>query len=320
MASLPAVQSQRAISTRPAGLDDLLEAFLKDQDVKASSRATYKRSLRQFSSWLQETGRDQELSSLQRDDLLTYKQELQAAGKSAYTVSLYLVAVRRFFQWLEAKKIYPDVTRGVKGAKKPAGHRKDVLSEDQLRQALETIDRSSTEGLRDYALFNLLARTGLRTIEVARALVGDIRQEPGLQAGERVLWIQGKGRDSKDELVVLRPETLAPLQEYLKARGQAFSKPEDPLFLSESDRNYGEPLSTRTISRTVKETLRSIGLDDLRLTAHSLRHTAITLAILGGASPQQAQAMARHSDIKTTLGYFHNLNRVQAAAERFINF
>ena len=318
MASLPAVREQTAISAKPAELQELIQSFLKDQDVKASSRATYERSLRQFVAWLQDTDRAEKLATLQRDDLLAYKQQLQASGKSSYTVSLYMTAVRRLFQWLEAKKLYPDVTRGVKGARKPRGHRKDVLSPEQIRLALGGIDRSSVEGLSDFALFNLLARTGLRTVEVSRALAGDIRQEPGLQPGERVLWIQGKGRDSKDELVVLTEEALAPIQAYLEARGA--SRPGDPLFCSESDRNYGEPLSTRSLSRIIKQALQRIGLDDSRLTAHSMRHTAITLAILGGASPQQAQAMARHSDIKVTLGYFHNLARVEAAAERQISF
>ena len=38
----------------------------------------------------------------------------------------------------------------------------------------------------------------------------------------------------------------------------------------------------------------------------------------GGASLQQAQAMARHTDPKTTMIYFHNLDRIKAGAERFI--
>ena len=63
-----------------------------------------------------------------------------------------------------------------------------------------------------------------------------------------------------------------------------------------------------------------MGLDDSRLTAHSLRHTAISLSIQGGASLQQAQAMARHSDSKTTLVYFHNLERISLGAEKFIQF
>lgn len=304
--------------TIPASLDDLIQAFLRDQDVKASSRATYERCLRQFVAWLESTGKIESLADLQRDDLLEYKEDLLQRGRSAYTISLYMTAVRKLFQWLESKKLYPDVAKGVKGAKKPRGHRKDVLSPEEIRKALEAIDRSTLAGLRDYALFNLLARTGLRTVEVSRAKVGDIRQEPGLQRGERVLWIQGKGRDTADEFVVLTKNTLAPLQEYLKARAR--NSQEAPLFSSESDRNYMEALSTRTISRIVKESLKRAGLDSSRLTAHSMRHTAITLAILGGATPQQAQAMARHTDIKVTLGYFHNLSRVEAAAERSINF
>lgn len=302
----------------PASLDDLVQSFLRDQDVKSSSKATYERCLRQFVAWLESTGRIESLADLQRDDLLEYKEDLLQRGRSAYTISLYMTAVRKLFQWLESKKLYPDVAKGVKGAKKPRGHRKDVLSPEEIKKALEAIDRTTLAGLRDYALLNLLARTGLRTVEVARAKVGDIRQEPGLQRGERVLWIQGKGRDTADEFVVLTKNTLAPLQEYLQVRAR--NSQEAPLFSSESDRNYMEALSTRTLSRIVKDSLRRSGLDSSRLTAHSMRHTAITLAILGGASPQQAQAMARHTDIKVTLGYFHNLSRVEAAAERAINF
>jgi len=57
-----------------------------------------------------------------------------------------------------------------------------------------------------------------------------------------------------------------------------------------------------------------------RLTAHRLRHTAITLALRGAASLQQAQAMARHTDPKTTMVYVHNMERVQDGAEKYIDF
>ena len=118
--------------------------------------------------------------------------------------------------------------------------------------------------------------------------------------------------------MLLVEETLRPLRAYLSARGRL--KETEPLFASGSRRNTGEALTTRSISRIVKERLRAVGLDDSRLTAHSLRHTAITLSIKGGASLQQAQAMARHTDPKTTLIYFHNLARIEAGAERFISF
>lgn len=288
-----------------------VEDFLKSLDVSERSRATYARSLKQFILWLYETGRN--TLELQREDILEYKEYL-AESKSAYTVTLYLTSVRRLYQWLESQRVYPDITRGIKGAKKPRGFRKDTLSQGQLREALSSMELDTLESMRDYAIFNLMARTGLRAIEVSRALVEDIRME----SGQEVLWVQGKGRDAKDDFVILTPEALKPIKAYLKARGRV--KKDEPLFCSHSDRNRGEALTTRSVSRIIKQALRGVGLDDSRLTAHSLRHTAISLSIQGGASLQQAQAMARHSDSKTTLVYFHNLERISLGAEKFIHF
>ncbi len=299
------------MTVRAPALEDLAEDFLASLDLSEKSRDTYSRSMKQYLSWLEESGREGRID-LQREDILAYKDSL--ATKSSYTVSLYLTTVRKFYQYLESRRIYPDVTRGIKGSKRPKGFRKDSLTPDQLRLALSTMKRKSLEGLRDYALFNLMARTGLRDIEVSRALVEDIRQE----TGQPILWIQGKGRDSKDDYVLLTPEALKPIKRYLKARAPV--QEGEALFCSHSDRNSGHALTTRSISRIIKTALRSIGLDDKRLTAHSLRHTAISLSIKGGASLQQAQAMARHSDPKTTLIYFHNLDRIQAGAEKFIDF
>jgi integrase/recombinase XerD len=312
MQAIAEVQERTALTNKVATLQDMVEAFLADQDVVASSRQTYRRSLRQFVLWLEATGRAQSLSTLTRQDILAYKESLQ--DKSSYTISSYLTVVRKLFSWLESQKLYPNIARGVKGAKKAKGHRRDCLMVEQIRNVLQAMDRSSLEGLRDFALFNLLVRTGLRTVEVARAQVGDLRQE----AGQAVLWIQGKARDSKDDFVLLMQETLEPVRDYLAARGPVSD--EEPLFSSQSDRNRGQALTTRSISRIVKQALQAVGLDDSRLTAHSMRHTAITLAAAGGASLHQVQAMARHSDPKVTMVYFHNLDRVRAGAERYISF
>lgn len=288
-----------------------VEDFLKSLDVSERSRATYARSLKQFILWLYETGRN--TLELQREDILEYKEYL-AESKSAYTITLYLTSVRRLYQWLESQRVYPDITRGIKGAKKPRGFRKDTLSQGQLREALSSMELDTLESMRDYAIFNLMARTGLRAIEVSRALVEDIRME----SGQEVLWVQGKGRDAKDDFVILTPEALEPIKNYLRARGAV--KKEEALFCSHSYRNTGDALTTRSISRVIKEALKRVGLEDSRLTAHSLRHTAISLSISGGASLQQAQAMARHTDSRTTLIYFHNLERISSGAEKFIQF
>lgn len=297
------------VAPQDASLKALVERFIISQDVKPNSRETYRRGLRQFVKWAE----DRRLYTPSREDLLEYKDSLAERGLSAFTVSGYLVTVRRFFEWAEASKLYPNIAKGIKGAKRAKNFRKDPLTVPQVKELLAQVGRDTLQGKRDFALLNLLVRTGLRTIEAIRADAGDIRQE----GGEAVLWIQGKGRDSKDEFVLLTPETLRPIQAYLKARGGA--QDSEPLFASLSDRNRGGRLTTRSLSRIAKENLRGIGLDSGRLTAHSLRHTAITFSLQGGATIQEAQVLGRHSNINTTLIYSHNISRLAQAPERKID-
>jgi integrase/recombinase XerD len=295
----------------PVPLPDM-EAFAREflaaQDIGENSKQTYQRALRQFLLWLNERGG----ASLDRTAILEYKASLKDRGLSPYSVSVYIVAVRRFFEWAESMKYYPNIARGVKTPKNGHGFKKDSLTIDQLRDLLAGIDQGTVAGKRDYALLNLLMRTGLRTIEVIQADVEDVRQ----QGGEALLWIQGKGRDSKDEFVILTPDTLRPIYDYLQTRGGAKA---GPLFSSISDRNNGERLTTRSIRRIVKERFRAIGIDSDRLTAHSLRHTAITLSLKAGATIQEAQALGRHANINTTLVYAHNIDRLKNAPERLID-
>jgi integrase/recombinase XerC/integrase/recombinase XerD len=286
---------------------DLIESFLNSLDVLLNSQETYRRGLHRFLSWLREFG----VINPEREDILAYKAYLTKAALSALTISTYLVIVRRFFEYLESRKLYPNVAKSVKGAKTVRVFKKDALSISQIKDLLCSIDRSTLVGKRDFAIVNLLIRTGLRTIEVVRANVGDMRNF----GTEAILDVQGKGRASKEEIVLLCEETLRPLQEYLAARGEV--KGNEPLFAGVGNRNRGR-LTTRSIRGLVKWYLRRIGLNHSRVTAHSLRHTAVTLSLLGGATLQEAQALARHSQITTTMVYAQNLKRIQEAAERKI--
>lgn len=299
-----------------ANLEALIAAFVRDLDVRASSQATYTRQLKQFSRWLDTTGAAARFQSRQltRLDLIAFRDSLTAAGLSSLTISGYLTATRQFFGWLADHGQYPDIGQRIRNPKAPQGHMKDALTGEQVRGVLDRIDTTTLEGLRDYAIVNLLARTGLRVIEIGRATVGDIRQ----QGGKWVLYIQGKGKDSKSAFVVLTDAAYQPVRAYLTAREA--SSATAPLFTSLSNRNAAEGLTTRSLSRIVKQRLQAAGLNSERLTAHSLRHSAATMALAAGAEITQVQAMLRHSDIRTTQRYAHTLNRLSNAAEASISF
>jgi integrase/recombinase XerC len=69
-------------------------------------------------------------------------------------------------------------------------------------------------------------------------------------------------------------------------------------------------MATESISRIVKGRLRDAGINDERLTAHSLRHTAATLNLLNGGSLEETQKLLRHERISTTMIYSHALDNV----------
>jgi integrase/recombinase XerC/integrase/recombinase XerD len=291
-------------------IEKYIEAFLLSLDIRESSKQTYKRQLKEFLSWFKTCKKTHPM----RQDIIAYKDFLREVKElSALTIGGYLTAIKRFFDWLEHQQIYPNIARSVRGPKRKPGFRKDALSIDQVKKLLDAIDCSTLQGKRDYAIINLMVRTGLRTIEIIRATKEDIATFSGVQ----VLWIHGKGRDSKDEFVVLTQKTLDPIGTYLRARG--IIKEAASLFASCSTKNFGKRLTTRSISRIVKERLKLIGINDARITAHSLRHTAITMSLLAGATPQEARALARHSDINTTMIYAHNIQRIANAPEHKID-
>jgi len=309
METLPQIQQQQE-HLLPEDLQELLERFLHSQDIMQISRYTYERRLRPFFSWFI---KEKKLNPT-REDILQYKHHLEIEGLSPSTINNYIVAVRRFFSFIESVKVYPNIAKDIKGVKQQSGFRRDPLTVDQVVELLKSIETTTREGKRDFAIINLLVRTGLRTVELVRANIGDMSQN-GL---EGILKVQGKGRSSKDDVVVLTPNTLRPILDYLgTCRKRARDR--EPLFTSFSDRNLNSRLTTTSISRIVKEHLSTIGINSIRLTAHSLRHSAVTFCLLAGGTIQEAQVLARHKDINTTLIYSHNIDRLSNPPEKKVD-
>lgn len=269
--------------------------YVKFLDASPRTIKTYAGNIRQFLKWLGA----KHIRQPERADVLAYRDELRES-MSAATVQAYITALRLFFRWTAQAGLYPNIADHIKGAKIAPGHKRDYLTAEQARAILDTIDRETAAGRRDFAIMALMMTGGLRDIEISRANVEDLRS----RGAATVLYLQGKGRDDRAEYVKIPAETETAIREYLQIRqGQR-----EPLFVSMSNRNRGKRLTPRSISGIVKRRLQAAGYDSDRLTAHSLRHTAVTLALMGGRPIEEAQQFARHSNIQTTLVYAHHLD------------
>ena len=311
--SVPALRTN-GLQTRTSGISDwrkVVGMFIASQDVKDSSRSLYTRTLSQFFLWIEKTGKV--LNSLTREDILEYKDHLLSSGLSALTISSYLVVVRKFYEWTESLLIYPNIAKGIKTPRRKQAFKKQHLSENKIGDLLEYYKEKS---LRDFAIVNLLLRTGLRTIEVIRADVGDIT----FKGDKRVLLVWGKGHTEKDSFVVLTDKTYLPIREYLDSRKGV--KSGDPLFVSNSRRNGGERLTTRTISGICKEGLREVGLDGKEFTAHSLRHTTAVEILKNGGEITDVQRVLRHTSPVTSQIYTESIEeelRLQKSPESLLD-
>ena len=281
-----------------------IESFVADFDRSAETARVYKNALSKFAAWV-------ENMPLSTTVIKVYKSYLLNQGLGPNTVSVYLSAVKQYLSYLVEKGILSfNPAKDVRRPRVPRTHQRDALTSNAARWLLDSIPKDSLKGCRDHSMVNAMLRTGIREIEVSRALVSDIIEKEG----QRILNIRGKGRDSKDSFVLLTDEAYNPIAEYLARRNDV--SPNSALFASVGNRSSGG-LSTRAIRSVISHYLLIAGLKTKRVTPHSLRHTAITLAIAGGNGKNllQVQQMARHVNISTTLGYFHEFERMKNAAE-----
>lgn len=280
----------------PVLREDLYERFLQYADVSPASANTYRRALRQLQRYFSENG----ISAPARADMLEYKRRLMDE-KKASTAQSYLSAAKVFFAWLESESLYPDICRGIKSVKISRGFKKDYLTPDMMRMVLDSIPDTPT-GRRDRAILTLMTTCALRTCEVSRALISDLRP----RGGNSVLYILGKGDTDRTDYCIVPPQVEKLIRAYLAERGETDS--DAPLFASSSNMNRGEHMSARSISAICKHYLQASGFSSDRLTAHSLRHTAVTLAMMDESTDlHQVQQFARHKSIATTTIYAHEL-------------
>ncbi len=297
---------------QPVTWRDALACFVTSQDIKESSRSLYTRTLKLFFEWVEAKGKT--LAELSRTDILEYKTELFDTGHSSLTVASYLTSIRKFYEWAEGERICThNIAQGVRTPRRKQVFKKQHLTEAKSAELLEHFQSLS---LRDYAIVNLILRTGLRTIEVVRADVGDITYK-----GERrILRVWGKGHDTKDDFVILTDKAYLPIKNYLATRKKA--KANEPLFASSSHRNTGERLTTRTISGLCKDGLKAIGLDGREFTAHSLRHTTAVTILKNGGQLTDAQDVLRHNSPSTTQIYTESIKeelRLERAPETLLD-
>lgn len=199
-------------------------------------------------------------------------------------------ALRALLRYLHVQGLIDQPLAG--GVLSVARRREDLprgLSDEQVRVMLDSCDRSTRIGRRDYAVLLVLVRLGLRCSEIAALTLEDV----DWRAGEIV--IRGKG--SRIDRLPLPADVGEALADYLcRGRPRGYGR---LLFLNGRAPIAG--LSRDTVSMVVVRACRRVGMPPVR--AHRLRHTVATELLRRGAGLAEIGQVLRHQDQRTTSIY-----------------
>ncbi|MPY84960.1 MAG: tyrosine-type recombinase/integrase [Actinophytocola sp.] len=288
------------------GLDDraqLLAAAWLVSLRSARTRRGYAGDWLVWHGWLAERGIDVLAATRLHVDLWVRGQ--LDAGAAHSSVCRRLSALGSFYRYCATRDLIEAVpTVGVhRPAVDPYATTTVGLSRDEARALLAAADADTGPArLRTAAMIRTLLFSEPRVDELLGADVTDL----GHDQGHRVLAIQRKGGTTKR--IPLAPASFSALETYLLARaaraGLADWRPLDEPLLATAT---GGRLRQAHLWELVHRLARAAGLEAWdRLSPHSLRHTAITLALDAGASLRDVQDYAGHRDPRSTRRYDHS--------------
>ena len=260
---------------------DLVELFLAAKRVEGCSEKSLKYYKATIDTMLDELQID--VKHIVTEDIRNYLTEYQERkGSSKVTIDNIRRILSSFFSWLEDEDyILKSPVRRIHKVK-AASNIKETYSDE----ALELMRDNCTE-LRDLAMIDMLASTGMRVGEMVLLNRSDI------DFNERECIVFGKG--SKERIVYFDARTKIHLQNYLESRTDG----NPALFVSLKAPH--ERLQIGGIEVRLREFGRQLGLPKVH--PHKFRRTLATMAIDKGMPIEQLQQLLGHKKIDTTMQY-----------------
>ena len=254
---------------------------LKRRNYSPHTVKYYLNIVKQFVLWL-----DVAIEQVTDKKIDAYIDYLHDRCLQPASINCYLAIIRVFYSYLK----YEEQVKLINPVK--SGRRLRVpkplprpLREDQMDQFFDVI-----KSKRDWAMFRLMLRCGLRVEEVSDLTLGaiDLKQR-------KLMVLNGKG--SKDRVVYISDDAAAALDAYLKLRRHSRMK---KVFLVEKGDYKGKPISVRGIQKRIEYYAKKSGIT---VCCHRLRHTMASQLLDAEAEVETIQDLLGHNWITTTQRY-----------------
>lgn len=276
------------------------------QEYSLNTQRAYARIFREFQDWaaIRELKDLEDIDSLK---MLEYKSYLKNQGKKPSSVNQAMSALKKVCKVLHefghiSKN--PFKSSVIRSEKVSSISNKGALRVAQLNAMMNANTKieydervESLIRIRNGILLKFLYLTAARRSEAANLRWDDIQQD-----GRYYVVILQQTKSGVPQRLKLRPELYNELLEWKDTLSQ-YGLTCEWVFPSLSFRTIGQKMTGKGVNDVIVKLGRAAGL---KISAHYLRHTAITLALELGEPLQKVQAYARHVSANTTIRYFHD--------------
>lgn len=296
--------------TRPH--QELIEEYKKVVDGKPTTKKSYRDMLARYANYL----KIKQIEKPRESDLIAFKEFIRTKDNNedhGPMAQKFIILLHAFYSWTDDMDYYPNIAKRLKNEKIESDFQRRPLTLEEAKKVIDFSKKRSTKNIecaRDHAILMLTILTGLRTIEVAGISLNDFSK----QDDKTYVYIEGKGRSTKGAKVLVPDLALDAIQNYLDKRKDKNKF----LFINHGHNKKHESLMPQTVSKIIKHLLRCVGIDDIRVTAHSLRHTFATLALNQGIQMEAVSKCLRHKSISTTQIYSHSITRENNNTENVV--
>ncbi|MCI6705027.1 MAG: tyrosine-type recombinase/integrase, partial [Erysipelotrichaceae bacterium] len=276
---------------------ELIDKFISAKEIEGCSKRTtkyYESTLLKMNSKL-----DKEITHMTTDDLRTYLTDYQKINNcSKASVDNIRRNLSSFFSWLEEENyILKSPMKRIHKIKTDK-----VIKETYSDETLELL-RDNCNNLRDLAIIDILASTGMRVGELVKLNINDIDFE------NRECVVFGKG--NKERPVYFDARTKIHLKNYLNSRTDG-----NPALFVSLDSPY-DRLKISGVEIRLRQLGRRLGIQKVH--PHKFRRTVATKAIDKGMPIEQVQSLLGHSQIDTTMHYaMVNQNNVKESHRKYV--
>jgi integrase/recombinase XerD len=272
------------------------EMMVSEKLSSSNTRRAYISDIRGFIEFINKKN-NLSILSVRKEHISNWLTNLSSSGISRNSFLRKISSIKEFYKFLLIDALIKD--NPTSDIKAPKRHRNlpNILTIKEIEMLIKAVSLSNDpKAIRLLAMIETMYSSGVRVEELVGLMLKSIN------VNKSHLLIKGKG--DKERLVPIGETAKRALKKYLSVRELFLKNNQNSpwLFPSSSRRGY---LTARRFSQLLKMAALKAGLNQQKISPHTLRHAFATHMLAGGADLRILQEILGHADINTVQIYTH---------------